>query len=443
MSATAVQVASPRRLRGRVEEWKSVLGLLEATAAGRGGLLLVDGAAGTGKTRLLTAAEDRAASQGFSLARARTDELPRPAETQYGSRAARQPLLVTVDDLRGTDEVTTDELRALPTRLDDQPVGWVVVRRTTAEAPEADWPFDWHRPTAARVELGPLSPEATAAIGADVLRARPDPELLSMAEGAAGNPMLLVALFEGLRDEGLVVAAGGRVRLLGEQLPRRVEDVIDGWVRWLSPAARNILEVAACLDQPFTMDDLAWMLGWPLGKLLAPLHELVIGGLLTIGHQGVLAFQHDLVRVSMLRRVPVAVRGVLTDSQRAAGSQPGAAQTGDGDADATPGTDWDRLSESERTVADLVVQGMTNREAAARLFLSPHTVSFHLRKVYRKLGVGSRVELTRLYLERERAGLGLKQGCPEIQGGPERIQGGPEPDGAGAVSAPTGPGPGR
>jgi DNA-binding CsgD family transcriptional regulator len=46
-------------------------------------------------------------------------------------------------------------------------------------------------------------------------------------------------------------------------------------------------------------------------------------------------------------------------------------------------------------VARLVAQGLTNREAAQRLFVSHHTVSGHLRSVFTKLGVNSRVALTR------------------------------------------------
>jgi DNA-binding CsgD family transcriptional regulator len=65
------------------------------------------------------------------------------------------------------------------------------------------------------------------------------------------------------------------------------------------------------------------------------------------------------------------------------------------------GDAWDALTGTERTVAELVAQGLTNREVAARIFLSPHTVSFHLRKVYRKLGVRSRVDLTRASIHRE------------------------------------------
>jgi DNA-binding CsgD family transcriptional regulator len=54
------------------------------------------------------------------------------------------------------------------------------------------------------------------------------------------------------------------------------------------------------------------------------------------------------------------------------------------------------LTETERSVADIIAEGATNREAAARLFLSPHTTDYHLRQIFRKLAIGSRVELARL-----------------------------------------------
>jgi DNA-binding CsgD family transcriptional regulator len=53
----------------------------------------------------------------------------------------------------------------------------------------------------------------------------------------------------------------------------------------------------------------------------------------------------------------------------------------------------DELSEAERRVAELAARGMTNREVAAALFLSPKTVEAHLSHVYRKLDIASRAEL--------------------------------------------------
>jgi DNA-binding CsgD family transcriptional regulator len=41
---------------------------------------------------------------------------------------------------------------------------------------------------------------------------------------------------------------------------------------------------------------------------------------------------------------------------------------------------------------------LTNRQAAERLFMSPYTVDTHLRSIFRKLAVNSRVELTRIAL---------------------------------------------
>jgi DNA-binding CsgD family transcriptional regulator len=53
----------------------------------------------------------------------------------------------------------------------------------------------------------------------------------------------------------------------------------------------------------------------------------------------------------------------------------------------------DQLTPQELQVALLLAEGRTTREAAAAMFLSPKTIEYHLRNVYRKLGVRSRPEL--------------------------------------------------
>ncbi len=58
-----------------------------------------------------------------------------------------------------------------------------------------------------------------------------------------------------------------------------------------------------------------------------------------------------------------------------------------------PPTGWESLTPTELDVVRLVEEGLPNKDIATRLFVSPRTVQSHLRHVYNKLGLTSRVQL--------------------------------------------------
>src|SRR5580658_964205 len=71
-------------------------------------------------------------------------------------------------------------------------------------------------------------------------------------------------------------------------------------------------------------------------------------------------------------------------------------------AEPRPAHGWAAMTDSELAVVRLVADGLTNREVAERLYISPHTVDGHLRHAFEKLGINSRVTLTRIAAEHSR-----------------------------------------
>jgi DNA-binding NarL/FixJ family response regulator len=58
----------------------------------------------------------------------------------------------------------------------------------------------------------------------------------------------------------------------------------------------------------------------------------------------------------------------------------------------------DDLTAQELQIARLVAEGLSNRDVAAQLFLSPRTIDFHLRNIFRKLRISSRMQLVQVDL---------------------------------------------
>ncbi len=68
-----------------------------------------------------------------------------------------------------------------------------------------------------------------------------------------------------------------------------------------------------------------------------------------------------------------------------------------------PASGWEALTSSELAVVWAITGGMTNGQAGEHLFVSPHTINSHLRHIFAKLGINSRVELARMAGQHDRS----------------------------------------
>jgi DNA-binding CsgD family transcriptional regulator len=334
-------------MRGRDREQEIALGFVRDRGRRPGGVLLIDGEPGIGKSGLLGAASNEAARRGFSLVAAAADELgravpfapllaalreslgPLPAEAGYAGsadlgvwlvdkfrslleqQAGDHPVLVSLDDLQWADRATLAVLRTLPGQLAAYPLVWQLARRTAADGSAAALLFDLlEQDGAVRVTLGPLGDNAVAGLVTDTLHAVPDARLTELAAGAAGNPYLLVELLTGLREEDAIQVTRGRATLVSARLPERVQLTMRAWLGGLTARVRPLLETAAVLGRSFRLEDVAEMLGQAPAALLPLLNEALQVGLLTAGTDD-FTFRHGLIWQAITESVPLPARLAL------------------------------------------------------------------------------------------------------------------------------------
>jgi DNA-binding CsgD family transcriptional regulator/tetratricopeptide (TPR) repeat protein len=346
--ASPVQSSLP--LRGRNEILTSVGSHLDRLLSGAGTVLVIEGRAGMGKSRLLdeiAAISTRlsmrvgrgAADPGASIVPLApllealssgdnpilaADSLrsahgsPEPSywflqdlEASLEQAALAGPMLICLDDLQWADSATAAALRALPVRLTTVPVGWVLATRPGPTPIEVRNAIDrLTRSGAEKIDLGPLDKTAVAQVAADVLAAEPGILLLDMAEWTGGSPFLLCELLHGLNEEALVEVRDGRAEVVEVRVPDRVCASMQQRLERTSESARQVAVVAASLGRRFSLDGVAAMLGVLPASLLQPVEDLLRDSIL-IERNNALAFFHDLTYEGVRSSVPVPVRRSL------------------------------------------------------------------------------------------------------------------------------------
>ena len=338
--------AGGERMRGREAEQEMVRDLLRHAQRGVGGVLLVDGEPGIGKSLLLRDSTDTAAEQGFSLASAAADQLGQaipffelraalreplaglttddPARDQLRAatwpitqirahlerRAAAAPVLVCLDDLHCAGPATLAALRTLPRDLTQHPVAWLLAQSSTPQG-DADYLFGLlETDGAVRVTLPPLHEEAVTAMLTEAFCAPPDQALADLARGAAGNPSLLAELIGGLHDDNAVQVTGERAVLASARLPQRIHRLAQRRLDGLSKRTRHLLVTVAVQGPAFRLEDAAEMLGETPATLLPAVDEAMDAAIMTAAEHA-FTFRHQLLCRAIGEMIPPPARTAL------------------------------------------------------------------------------------------------------------------------------------
>jgi DNA-binding CsgD family transcriptional regulator len=339
-----------REFHGRDAELALIRAELERLSDGAEAVVVVEGAAGMGKTRLLAEVSAIARSLGVRVGRSAAD----PSETmvelaallsalfdgaeplldsdglmtlhaqpeqrfwllrdlqQLLERAALEsPLLISIDDAQWADGGTAAAIRTLPMRLMGLPIAWLIALRPPRSATPLMHALEQLKHEGARtVVLGPLDDDAVAQLATEMLAAQPDDSILEQLAEADGSPFIVVETLLGLQEEERIRVVDGRAELIESRPPRRVHEKMRERLGRLSDDASDAATVAASLGRTFTFDELARTLGRPASDLLAPVEELLEANLL-VERDEQLAFWHDLTRDAVRASVPVTARRAL------------------------------------------------------------------------------------------------------------------------------------
>jgi DNA-binding CsgD family transcriptional regulator len=297
---------------------------------GAGGLLLVSGPAGIGKTALLAEICQQAGRSGLRVAAGKCDQIdqewpgtpvlallragrePLTSAPEFEeltriagepllladriaavleASAAGQPLLIVLDDVQWADRTSRFMLRVLMSRLIGLPVVWLLAGRDDPGA-ELGGPDSAVRHD---LRLGPLTTSDLAAIAQDRLGRVPGEQVRGLLAAAGGNPFLAIEILDGI----VQAAARGEE---GQHAPVEFTAAIARQLTELTGPARELVRLVSVAGCATSIYDAAALLpdGSGAGQILA---DAVRSGLVT-AYDGMVSFRHDLVRDAVYAAIP-------------------------------------------------------------------------------------------------------------------------------------------
>jgi DNA-binding SARP family transcriptional activator/tetratricopeptide (TPR) repeat protein len=351
----------PADLADREHEIRALRSVLDGLAGGESRLLLIEGPAGIGKTRLLAEARRLAGDRGVRVVAARGSQLekafgfgvvrqlfepelvaPGRRDELLGGAAASAagvfdvtggdadgsfailhglywlavnlsaggPLLLAVDDLQWCDSASLRWLAYLARRLDGVPILLVATVRTGEEREDDGLLAELEmEPAAVVVHPRPLSAEATAAMVGRRL-GEPVSPLFAQAchRTTSGNPLLLRQLLQGLESDGVRpdAAHADRVVAVGS---RAVSSMVTMRLRRLAPEVVPVARAAAVLGDGASLPAVAALAERSESDAAAALALLT--RIEIVKDESPLAFVHPLVRDAVYRDLPAAERALL------------------------------------------------------------------------------------------------------------------------------------
>ncbi len=365
-------LARPAALLEREHEVERVRAALRAAGQRAGGALVVEGAAGIGKSRLLEEARARASELGLRVLAARATELeqgfpfgvvrqlferplleadagererwlagaaalaadvitgapavsaapaPGPAGGDSGyawqhglywlasNIAVDAPLALVVDDLQWCDAPSARALAFIARRLEGQPLALILATRPLDPALAPEAATLVADPAVPRLRLSPLTQAAIGALVAARVSDEPNERFVRACLAVTGgNPFLVGELLDEAAARGIEPTAAA-ADAVGTIVPSGVANAVLLRLARLAPAAAGLARALSALGDGAQAGDAARLAGLAGAELEAAMTALVSAGVVESG--GTVGFTHPILRTAIYADLSPAERGRL------------------------------------------------------------------------------------------------------------------------------------